>query len=373
MGLTTGHVFSDGDTVTATKLNAMVNNATISADTVTSSMLSDDVIESRHIADGAITSNHIASGAGSLGIISSETSAPGTIIQSGSGGTWEELSPGTSGMLLTSNGADTALTFGLLGSASLGNTLISGLVEHANPIVGDLLMVKNTVAGVNKHTTIQGVLNSMTGLGLIDANDIASDDEVMVYDKSTTTAKRMLWSEIQESVLNIPTLEPLSQATVEDADLLAIYDVSSGETKKITKADLGTGGSMLEASYTVTVPIFNGSTVAHTIDASPASYDSGVVTVYTLEVSGSPGSSPGSGLLQVTLPNAALYVGEGVKQLYILIENVDNYGVEIGATDASGNVVYRTSSSYVFPQGAPIICTPYVVAGSHYWGVGTIS
>ena len=200
MGLTTGHVFSDGDTVTAAKLNAMVNNATISADTVTSSMLSDDVIESRHIADGAITSNHIASGAVSLGIISSETSAPGTIIQSGSGGTWEELSPGAAGMLLTSNGADTALTFGLLGSASLGNTLISGLVEHENPIVGDLLMVKDTVAGVNKHTTIQGVLNSMTGLGLIDSNDIASDDEVMVYDKSTTTAKRMLWSEFVSTV-----------------------------------------------------------------------------------------------------------------------------------------------------------------------------
>jgi hypothetical protein len=189
MGLTTGHVFSDGDTVTAAKLNAMVNNATISADTVTSSMLSDDVIESRHIADGAITSNHIASGAVSLGIISSETSAPGTIIQSGSGGTWEELSPGTTGMLLTSNGADTALTFGLLGSASLGNTLISGLVEHTNPIVGDLLMVKDTVAGVNKSVQIQNLYKTVNDLNALSSSDIADPDEFLVIDGGSTPKK----------------------------------------------------------------------------------------------------------------------------------------------------------------------------------------
>jgi len=370
MGLTTGHVFSDGDTVTAAKLNAMVNNATISADTVTSSMLSDDVIESRHIADGAITSNHIASGAVSLGIISSETSAPGTIIQSGSGGTWEELSPGTTGMLLTSNGADTALTFGLLGSASLGNTLISGLVEHTDPIVGDLLMVKDTVAGVNKHTTIQGVLNSMTGLGLIDANDIASDDEVMVYDKSTTTAKRMLWSEIQESVLNIPTLEQLNQSTIQDDDDLVVYDTSTGSTKRISKADLSTGGSMLEAQITVTAagPTAN---ISHTIDTVPASVDSGVVVVYTCDIVG--GGVWTGGRFTVTLPDAAFYLIEGVKKLDILIENTSANLFSIQNEDTGTNPVlnYITDSADI-GRGKVISCTPFVVGSSHFWTVSIL-
>ena len=100
MGLTSGYTFVDGDTVTAAKLNSLVNNATIAAETITGTMIVDNAIESRHIAAGSVTSAQLADGAVSLGVIVSAAGTAGTMIQSGVGGDFEELSPGADGTVL---------------------------------------------------------------------------------------------------------------------------------------------------------------------------------------------------------------------------------------------------------------------------------
>lgn len=368
MGLTSGYTFVDGDTVTAAKLNSLVNDASISAETITGTMIVDDAIESRHIAAGSVTSTQLADGAVSLGVIVSASGTAGTMIQSGVGGDFEELSPGADGTVLKSNGADASLSFGLILPENIDNTLISGLTEHAAPIPADLVMVKDTVAGINKHATVTNILGASASLTALTASTVASDDDLIVYDTDATTAKKISQAELADSVFKtVPSMDALTQYTVDDADLISVYDIDAGLTKKITKADLGTGGSMLEAQVPISAA-GAGSNIAHTIDITPESLDSGVIVVYTLTVGGT-GAWTG-GEFTVTLPDAKLFLIEGVKKLDIVIENTSANLFTISSTDADGQQVYNyPSPSVPLSRASVITCTPFVVGSTHYWTV----
>jgi len=368
MGITTGHVFSDGDTVTSAKLNAMVNDATISADTISSTMIKDDAIETRHIADGSITSNQLAGDSVSLNAISSSTSAAGTIIQSGAGGSWEELSPGNAGTVLMSGGADTLATFSTIGASSLGSGLVSDLTQHTSVLAADLLLVKDSAAGVNKHATVQDMLESVDNLGTMDDSDIATDDKVFVYDKDATAGKGMQFTELAKaSLATVSSLNALTQSTVADNDSLLVYDTSASEVKKISKSELGTGGSMLQVTVPITVAN-NGSSVVHTITSTPSSNDSGVLVIYDVDT----GGAYHAGDVTVTLPNAGEYLNEGVKTLQVMIGNQQSGDVEfvIESTDSDSNTVLNNSgATSPLGRGVIVTCTPFVYDGNHYWTV----
>jgi len=185
MGLTTGHVFSDGDTVTAAKLNAMVNDATITSDTITPAMIKDDAIESRHIADGAITSNHLTSGAVSIGAVESGQTTEGYLIQTDSSGDLTTLNVGASGTVLVSSGAETAPSFTTLGASGVSSAMISDHDKLESPVPSDLVFAKSISAGVNKRLEIQDLYRAVNGLTALSASDIADADEFLVLDAGT--------------------------------------------------------------------------------------------------------------------------------------------------------------------------------------------
>ncbi len=63
MALSKGHTFTSGEVVTPTKLNNLVDNATIGDDTITTAMIADDAVTADKIATGAVTSDALASDA----------------------------------------------------------------------------------------------------------------------------------------------------------------------------------------------------------------------------------------------------------------------------------------------------------------------
>ena len=182
MGLTTGHVFSDGDTVTAVKLNAMVNDATIDNATITPSMIEDDAIETRHISDGAITSNHLTSGAVSIGAVESGQTTEGYLIQTDSNGDLTTLNVGASGTVLVSGGAETAPSFTTVGAAGINAAMISDHDKLESPDVSDLVFAKSISDGVNKRIEMQDIYRTVSGLTELSSSDIADADEFLVLD-----------------------------------------------------------------------------------------------------------------------------------------------------------------------------------------------
>lgn len=63
MALSKGHTFTSGEVVTPTKLNNLVDNATIGDGTITTAMIADDAVTADKIATGAVTSDALASDA----------------------------------------------------------------------------------------------------------------------------------------------------------------------------------------------------------------------------------------------------------------------------------------------------------------------
>ena len=365
MGITTGHVFSDGDTVTAAKLNAMVNDAAISSDTITPAMLKDDAIESRHISDGAITSNHITAGSVDMAALASGQTTEGYIIQTDSSGNLTTLTAGSAGTVLVSGGAETAPSFTTVGAAGINAAMISDHDKLEDPDPSDLVFSKSTSAGVNKRLEIQNLFKAVSGLTALTEADVASGDEHLIIDG--TTAKKITQSNLQTSVLkSVNGLSALSDTTVADDDVLLVYDTSDSSVKKIAKSDLGTGGSVKEVQTVLTAST-NGTNMTDTITAAPSSNDSGVLVVYT--TSRDPAGHNGN--LTVTLPDAANYVSEGIKDLTLLIGYPSAGGspeLLVNSTDSDGNSVYGGPSGTV-SQGTFVRCVPYVSGSSHFWAV----
>ena len=372
MGLTTGHVFSDGDTVTAAKLNAMVNDATISSDTIAPAMLKDDAIESRHISDGAITSNHITAGSVDMAALASGQTTEGYLIQTDSSGNLTTLTAGSAGTVLVSGGAETAPSFTTVGAAGINAAMISDHDKLEAPAVDDVVLAKSGSAGVNKRLEIQNLFTAVSGLTALTEADVASGDEHLIIDGST--AKKITQSNLQTSVLKgVNDLASLSDTTVADNDVLLVYDTSDSSVKKIAKSDLGTGGSIKEVQ-TVFTAATNGTQLSDTITAAPSSHDSGVLVVYTIDVYN---EREHRGNLTVTLPDAANYVSEGVKDLTLLIafNCATDYGnstpdLIFNSTDSDGNTVYAQSTATErIVRGSLVRCVPFVSGSSHLWAV----
>lgn len=372
MGLTTGHVFSDGDTVTAAKLNSMVNDATITSDTITSAMIKDDAIESRHIADGAITSNHITAGSVDMTALASGQTTEGYLIQTDASGDLTTLAAGSLGTVLVSGGAETAPSFTTVGAAGINAAMISDHTEITAPGEDDLLLVKDKVAGVNKSLQIQNLFTAVSGLTALTEADVASSDEYLVIDGANP--KKITQGDIQTATLkSVNSLSALSDTTVADNDVLLVYDTSDSSVKKIAKSDLGTGGSIKEVQ-TVLTAATNGTQLSDTITAAPSSQDSGVLVVYTISVFN---DREHRGNLTVTLPDAANYVSEGVKDLTILIafncatdSGNSTPDLIINSTDSDGNTVYPSSpGASGIVRGTIVRCVPFVSGSSHLWAV----
>ena len=73
MALSKGHTFTSGEVVTPTKLNNLVDNATIGDGTITTAMIADDAVTADKIATGAVTSDALASGVGGASAINDLT------------------------------------------------------------------------------------------------------------------------------------------------------------------------------------------------------------------------------------------------------------------------------------------------------------
>lgn len=198
MGLTTGHVFSDGDTVTAAKLNSMVNDATISADTITSAMIQDDAIDSRHIADGAITSNHITSGSVALDSIASGQTTEGYLIQTDASGDLTTLNAGAAGLALISNGAEAAPSYSAVSSSGIHPSMISGHIEDYSPDADDLILFKDKSLVVNRCAQLQNVYKTVSKLPEM-TGSIAGTDEFLIMDGGNP--KRISHADLEASLV----------------------------------------------------------------------------------------------------------------------------------------------------------------------------
>jgi len=335
MGLTTGHVFSDGDTVTAAKLNSMVNDATISSDTITSAMIQDDAIDSRHIADGAITSNHITSGSVALDSIASGQTTAGYLIQSDGSGDLTTLNVGATGTVLVSNGAETAPSFTTVGGAGINASMISDHDKLESPVITDQLLAKSISAGVNKRLEIQDLYRTVSGLTAITDADVASADEHLVIDGGVP--KKITQGNLESSVLkSINGLSSLDDTTVADDDVMLVYDTSASAVKKIAKSDLVADGITYAAKAAVTRDTSGNTTLA-----------SGSLNISSVSSIRNAGGG-GTGFMYFTI-NFTDPVGDSLPLLY------SSSGVQF-------NVESRSSSSIVFKSTVAVT----VVAATIY-------
>lgn len=248
MGLSKGHTFTDGETVTAAKLNNLVDNATITSDTVATAMIQNNAVTADKLATDAVTGANIASNSINLTSLSNASGGTsGTIVQSGAGGVFEEFTPGTSGTFLKSAGTDASLTWGTVDATGVDATMISGHTEITSPGEDDLLLVKDKVAGVNKSLQIQNLYKTVSDLTLLGSSDVADADEYLIIDGANP--KKITQANLQTATLtSVNGLAALSDTTVADDDVLLVYDTSTSTVKKIAKSDLLYGTSRYLAS-----------------------------------------------------------------------------------------------------------------------------
>lgn len=293
MGISKGHTFTDGETVTAAKLNNLVDNATITSDTVTTAMVQNNAITADKLATDAVTGANIASNSINLTSLSNASGGTsGTIVQSGAGGVFEEFTPGSAGTFLKSAGSDASLTWGTVDSTGVDATMISGHTEITSPGEDDLLLVKDKVAGVNKSLQIQNLYKTVSDLTLLGSSDVADADEYLVIDGANP--KKITQANLQTATLtSVNGLTALTDTTVADDDVLLVYDTSTSTVKKIAKSDLFNAGSAT-ASFAARVH------VSRDHSASTTTADSGAVNIAS--VSSSQGvSGGGTGILTFTI------------------------------------------------------------------------
>jgi len=252
MGLSKGHTFTDGETVTAAKLNNLVDNATITSDTVTTAMIQDNAVTADKLATDAVTGANIASNSINLTSLSNASGGTsGTIVQSGAGGVFEEFTPGTSGTFLKSAGTDASLTWGTVDATGVDATMISGHTEITSPGTDDILLVKDKAAGVNKSLQIQNLYKTVSGLTALSSADIANPDEFLVLDGGIP--KKITKANLDTATLtSVNSLSALTSSTVADDDVLLVYDTSASAVKKVAKSDLVTNGITYAAKAIVT-------------------------------------------------------------------------------------------------------------------------
>lgn len=241
-----GHTFSDGDTVTAAKLNNLVDNATLNNDSITGAMIADSAISSNHLAAGAVSGASLSSNTVALTALSNASSgSSGTIIQSGTGGAFQELSLGAAGTILKVGSSNLA-EWGTVDSSGVNTAMISGHSDLASPGAEDMVLVKEK-DGVNKSLQLQNLFKAVSDLDTLAASDVAGPDEHLIIDGGN--AKKITQANLQTATLSsVNDLTALTDTTVADDDVLLVYDTSTSTVKKIAKSDLLYGTSRYLAS-----------------------------------------------------------------------------------------------------------------------------
>lgn len=279
-----GHTFSDGDTVTAAKLNNLVDNATLNNDSITGAMIADNAVGSNHLAAGAVSGASLSSNTVALTALSNASSgSSGTIIQSGTGGAFQELSLGAAGTILKVGSSNLA-EWGTVDSTGVNTAMISGHSDLASPGAEDMVLVKEK-DGVNKSLQLQNLFKAVSDLDTLAASDVAGPDEHLIIDGGN--AKKITQANLQTATLSsVNDLTALTDTTVADDDVLLVYDTSTSTVKKIAKSNLVTSG----VSYAVRGQISidagpNTATAdADAINISSALYSFGVGGIITVTV-----------------------------------------------------------------------------------------
>ena len=245
-----GHTFSDGDTVTAAKLNNLVDNATLNNDAITGAMIADSAISSNQLAAGAVSGASLSSNTVALTAISNASSgSSGTIIQSGTGGAFQELTLGAAGTILKVGSSNLA-EWGTVDSSGVNTAMISGHSDLASPGAEDMVLVKEK-DGVNKSLQLQNLFKAVSGLNTLAAADVAGPDEPLIIDGGN--AKKITQANLQTATLtSVNDLTALDSTTVADDDVLLVYDTSTSTVKKIAKSDLVAAGITYAAKAVVT-------------------------------------------------------------------------------------------------------------------------
>ena len=267
-----GHTFSDGDTVTAAKLNNLVDNATLNNDAITGAMIADSAISSNHLAAGAVSGASLSSNTVALTALSNASSgSSGTIIQSGTGGTFQELTLGAAGTILKVGSGNLA-EWGTVDSSGVGVDMISGHAVLSSPGLDDEVLVKEK-SGVNKRVECQNLLKVVSGLTEMTTSDVASTDEHLVIDGGLP--RKITQANLQNVTLSsVNDLTALDSTTVADDDVLLVYDTSTGTVKKIAKSDLVSGSDASAYAARGTVTSIGGVATISSSSINIASYSS---------------------------------------------------------------------------------------------------
>lgn len=162
MALSKGHTFTSGEVVTPTKLNNLVDNATIGDGTITTAMIADDAVTADKIANGAVTSDALASGVGGASAINDLTDVdtssvaptdgqalvwdnanskwePGTVSGGSSGASkYDSGWVSDDGSTTVANGATLTFTHSLSTSAINAQIWVSGASDGSNPYLMDI-------------------------------------------------------------------------------------------------------------------------------------------------------------------------------------------------------------------------------------------
>lgn len=154
MALSKGHTFTSGEVVTPTKLNNLVDNATIGDGTITTAMIADDAVTADKIATGAVTSDALASVAiNDLTDVDTSSVAPTdgqALVWDNANSKWEPgtVSSGvskydsgwvtTDGSTTVANGATLTFTHGLSTSALNAQIWVSGASDGSYPYLMDI-------------------------------------------------------------------------------------------------------------------------------------------------------------------------------------------------------------------------------------------
>lgn len=196
MALVSGHTFVDGETVTAAKLNNLVNDATIGSTTVTTAMITDGSVIASKLATDSVTGAAISSNTINYNsLVNATGSTKGNLIQSGASGVFEELTPhSTVGLPLKSAGANALLAYAALDNVGVGATMISGHTEDTTPAKDDIVLTKDTDAGANKKVQLSNIFKVIGGMTALTASTVADADELVVLDATDSTPKKVTLS-----------------------------------------------------------------------------------------------------------------------------------------------------------------------------------
>lgn len=202
-------------------------------------MLLDDSVTSAKLAPNAVTGASISANTINLSTLSNASGGTsGTLVQSGSGGVFEELSPGATGTVLVSGGTDAALSFGTIDNVAIGATMISGHTEISDPGQDDLLLVKDKNAGVNKSVQIQNLYKTVNDLNALSSSDIANPDEFLVIDGGSTP-KKITYQNLQSSLGGL-TSTAFARAKLSFADM----NSSSGTVAVSESSNVSTSATL---------------------------------------------------------------------------------------------------------------------------------